>query len=258
MVTQPSENKENTLTGDAIIEIVEMHKWYDDFHVLKDINLTVKKQERIVICGPSGSGKSTLIRCINRLEEHQRGRIVVDGMELTNDLKNIEKIRAEVGMVFQHFNLFPHLTILENLTLGPIWVRKTPKKKAEESAMYFLDKVQIADQALKYPGQLSGGQQQRVAIARSLCMNPKVMLFDEPTSALDPEMIKEVLDSMIELAQEGMTMIVVSHEMGFAKSVAQRVLFMDYGQIVEANTPDEFFDNPQHDRTKLFLSQILH
>ena len=258
MVTQSSENKENTLAGDAIIEIVEMHKWYGDFHVLKDINLTVKKQERIVICGPSGSGKSTLIRCINRLEEHQRGRIIVDGIELTNDLKNIEKIRAEVGMVFQHFNLFPHLTILENLTLGPIWVRKTPKKKAEESAMYFLDKVQIADQALKYPGQLSGGQQQRVAIARSLCMNPKVMLFDEPTSALDPEMIKEVLDSMIELAREGMTMIVVSHEMGFAKSVAHRVLFMDYGQIVEANTPDEFFDNPQHDRTKLFLSQILH
>ena len=258
MATQSSKNKENTLTGDAIIEIVEMHKWYDDFHVLKGINLTVKKQERIVICGPSGSGKSTLIRCINRLEEHQRGRIIVDGMELTNDLKNIEKIRAEVGMVFQHFNLFPHLTIVENLTLGPIWVRKTPKKEAEETAMYFLNKVQIADQALKYPGQLSGGQQQRVAIARSLCMNPKVMLFDEPTSALDPEMIKEVLDSMIELAREGMTMIVVSHEMGFAKSVAHRVLFMDYGQIVEANTPDEFFDNPQHDRTKLFLSQILH
>jgi general L-amino acid transport system ATP-binding protein len=258
MVTQSVDNMENTLTGDAIIEIVEMHKWYDDFHVLKGINLTVKKQERIVICGPSGSGKSTLIRCINRLEEHQRGRIIVDGMELTNDLKNIEKIRAEVGMVFQHFNLFPHLTILENLTLGPIWVRKTPKKKAEETAMYYLDKVQIAEQALKYPGQLSGGQQQRVAIARSLCMNPKVMLFDEPTSALDPEMIKEVLDSMIELAREGMTMIVVSHEMGFAKSVAHRVLFMDYGQIVEANTPDEFFDNPQHDRTKLFLSQILH
>jgi len=258
MVTQSVDNMENTLTGDAIIEIVEMHKWYDDFHVLKGINLTVKKQERIVICGPSGSGKSTLIRCINRLEEHQRGRIVVDGMELTNDLKNIEKIRAEVGMVFQHFNLFPHLTILENLTLGPIWVRKTPKKKAEETAMYYLDKVQIAEQALKYPGQLSGGQQQRVAIARSLCMNPKVMLFDEPTSALDPEMIKEVLDSMIELAREGMTMIVVSHEMGFAKSVAHRVLFMDYGQIVEANTPDEFFDHPQHDRTKLFLSQILH
>ena len=258
MDTQKSGNKESTLAGDAIIEIVEMHKWYDDFHVLKGINLTVKKQERIVICGPSGSGKSTLIRCINRLEEHQRGRIIVDGMELTNDLKNIEKIRAEVGMVFQHFNLFPHLTILENLTLGPIWVRKIPKKKAEETAMYFLNKVQIADQASKYPGQLSGGQQQRVAIARSLCMNPKVMLFDEPTSALDPEMIKEVLDSMIELAREGMTMIVVSHEMGFAKSVAHRVLFMDYGQIVEANTPDEFFDNPQHDRTKLFLSQILH
>jgi len=258
MATQKFQNKEATLAEDAIIEIIEMHKWYDDFHVLKDINLTVKKQERIVICGPSGSGKSTLIRCINRLEEHQRGRIIVDGMELTNDLKNIEKIRAEVGMVFQHFNLFPHLTILENLTLGPIWVRKVPKKKAEETAMYFLNKVQIADQAVKYPGQLSGGQQQRVAIARSLCMNPKVMLFDEPTSALDPEMIKEVLDSMIELAREGMTMIVVSHEMGFAKSVAHRVLFMDYGQIVEANTPDEFFDNPQHDRTKLFLSQILH
>jgi general L-amino acid transport system ATP-binding protein len=258
MAMQRFENKETTPTEDAIIEIIEMHKWYDDFHVLKDINLTVKKQERIVICGPSGSGKSTLIRCINRLEEHQRGRIIVDGMELTNDLKNIEKIRAEVGMVFQHFNLFPHLSILENLTLGPIWVRKIPKKKAEETAMYFLNKVQIADQAGKYPGQLSGGQQQRVAIARSLCMNPKVMLFDEPTSALDPEMIKEVLDSMIELAQEGMTMIVVSHEMGFAKSVAHRVLFMDYGQIVEANTPGEFFDNPQHDRTKLFLSQILH
>jgi general L-amino acid transport system ATP-binding protein len=258
MTTQPSPNNETTLTGDTIIEIAEMHKWFGDFHVLQDINLTVKKQERIVICGPSGSGKSTLIRCINRLEEHQRGKIVVDGMELTNDLKNIEKIRAEVGMVFQHFNLFPHLTIVENLTLGPIWVRKVPKKEAEETAMYFLEKVQIADQAKKYPGQLSGGQQQRVAIARSLCMSPKVMLFDEPTSALDPEMIKEVLDSMIELAREGMTMIVVSHEMGFAKSVAHRVLFMDYGQIVEGNTPDEFFDNPQHERTKLFLSQILH
>jgi general L-amino acid transport system ATP-binding protein len=255
---QPSESKKDTLSNEAIIEIVAMHKWFDDFHVLKDINLTVKKQERIVICGPSGSGKSTLIRCINRLEEHQRGKIIVDGIELTNDLKNIEKIRAEVGMVFQHFNLFPHLTILENLTLGPIWVRKIPKKDAEETAMYYLNKVQIADQAMKYPGQLSGGQQQRVAIARSLCMSPKVMLFDEPTSALDPEMIKEVLDAMIELAREGMTMIVVSHEMGFAKSVAHRVLFMDYGQIVEANTPNEFFDNPQHDRTKLFLSQILH
>jgi general L-amino acid transport system ATP-binding protein len=258
MTTQSSQNDKSVLTGGAIIEIVKMHKWFGEFHVLQDINLTVKKQERIVICGPSGSGKSTLIRCINRLEEHQRGKIIVDGMELTNDLKNIEKIRAEVGMVFQHFNLFPHLTILENLTLGPIWVRKVPKKEAEETAMYFLEKVQIAEQALKYPGQLSGGQQQRVAIARSLCMSPKVMLFDEPTSALDPEMIKEVLDAMIELAREGMTMIVVSHEMGFAKSVAHRVLFMDYGQIVEGNTPDEFFDNPQHERTKLFLSQILH
>jgi len=258
MNPQPSQNDKGTLTGEAIIEIAGMHKWYGEFHVLQDINLTVKKQERIVICGPSGSGKSTLIRCINRLEEHQRGKIVVDGMELTNDLKNIEKIRAEVGMVFQHFNLFPHLTILENLTLGPIWVRKVPKKEAEETAMYNLEKVQIADQAMKFPGQLSGGQQQRVAIARSLCMSPKVMLFDEPTSALDPEMIKEVLDAMIELAREGMTMIVVSHEMGFAKSVAHRVLFMDYGQIVEGNTPEEFFNNPQHERTKLFLSQILH
>ncbi len=258
MNPQSLQKDDVTLTGDSIIEIVEMHKWYGEFHVLQNINLTVQKQERIVICGPSGSGKSTLIRCINRLEEHQRGKIIVDGIELTNDLKNIEKIRAEVGMVFQHFNLFPHLTILENLSLGPIWVRKIPKKKAEETAMYYLEKVQIADQAKKYPGQLSGGQQQRVAIARSLCMSPKVMLFDEPTSALDPEMIKEVLDAMIELAQEGMTMIVVTHEMGFAKSVAHRVLFMDYGQIVEGNTPAEFFDNPQHERTKLFLSQILH
>jgi general L-amino acid transport system ATP-binding protein len=257
MVTKVHENKAGSLSDEAIIEIVEMHKWFGDFHVLQDINLTVKKQERIVICGPSGSGKSTLIRCINRLEEHQRGKIIVDGMELTNDLKNIERIRAEVGMVFQHFNLFPHLTIVENLTLGPIWVRKVPKKEAEETAMYFLDKVHIADQAMKYPGQLSGGQQQRVAIARSLCMSPKVMLFDEPTSALDPEMIKEVLDAMIELAQEGMTMIVVTHEMGFAKSVAHRVLFMDFGQIVEGNTPNEFFENPHHERTKLFLSQIL-
>ena len=243
---------------DKIIEITGMHKWYGEFHVLQDINLEVKRQERIVICGPSGSGKSTLIRCINRLEEHQRGRIVVDGIELTNDLKNIEKIRAEVGMVFQHFNLFPHLTILENLALGPIWVRKTPRKEAEEAAMHYLEKVQIAEQALKFPGQLSGGQQQRVAIARSLCMAPKVMLFDEPTSALDPEMIKEVLDVMIDLAREGMTMLVVTHEMGFAKSVAHRVLFMDAGQIVEQNTPAEFFDNPQNERTKLFLSQILH
>ena len=246
------------LSDDAIIEITGMHKWFGEFHVLQDINLTVQKKERIVICGPSGSGKSTLIRCINRLEEHQRGSIVVDGIALTNDIKNIEKIRADVGMVFQHFNLFPHLTIVENLTLGPIWVRKIPKKEAEEIAMYYLEKVQIAEQAQKFPGQLSGGQQQRVAIARSLCMAPKVMLFDEPTSALDPEMIKEVLDVMIDLAREGMTMLVVTHEMGFAKSVAHRVLFMDYGQIVEQNTPEEFFDNPKHDRTKLFLSQILH
>lgn len=243
---------------DNIIEIHDMHKWFGDFHVLKNINLTVKKKERIVICGPSGSGKSTLIRCINRLEEHQRGQIVVDGIELTNNVKNIEKIRAEVGMVFQHFNLFPHLTIVENLSLGPIWVRKVPRQEAEETAMHYLNKVHIAEQARKYPGQLSGGQQQRVAIARSLCMAPKVMLFDEPTSALDPEMIKEVLDVMIELARDGMTMIVVTHEMGFAKSVAHRVLFMDEGQIVEENTPEAFFNNPQHERTKLFLSQILH
>jgi general L-amino acid transport system ATP-binding protein len=253
-----SKNTEERSSDKAMIEIIDMHKWFGEFHVLQGINLTVKTKERIVICGPSGSGKSTLIRCINRLEEHQRGRIVVDGIELTNNIKNIEKVRTEVGMVFQHFNLFPHLTIVENLTLGPVWVRKTPKKEAEEIAMYVLDKVHIADQARKYPGQLSGGQQQRVAIARSLCMSPKVMLFDEPTSALDPEMIKEVLDVMIDLAQEGMTMIVVTHEMGFAKSVAHRVLFMDFGQIVEGNTPEEFFDNPQHDRTKLFLSQILH
>jgi len=243
---------------DKIIEMEGLHKWFDDFHVLQDINLTVFKGERIVICGPSGSGKSTLIRCINRLEEHQKGKIVVDGTELTNNLKNIEKIREEVGMVFQHFNLFPHLNIIENLSLGPIWVRKKPKKEAEETAMYYLEKVHIAEQAKKYPGQLSGGQQQRVAIARSLCMKPKVMLFDEPTSALDPEMVKEVLDVMINLAEEGMTMIVVSHEMGFAKSVAHRVMFMDFGKIVEENTPREFFDHPRHDRTKLFLSQILH
>jgi general L-amino acid transport system ATP-binding protein len=246
------------LSAEPILEIIDMHKWFGDFHVLKNINLTVHKGERIIICGPSGSGKSTLIRCINRLEEHQKGRIVVDGIELTTDLKNIEKIREEVGMVFQHFNLFPHLTILENLSLGPIWVRKVPKAEAEETAMYYLEKVHIADQALKYPGQLSGGQQQRVAIARSLCMRPKVMLFDEVTSALDPEMIKEVLDVMIDLAKEGMTMMVVSHEMGFAKSVAHRVLFMDEGEILEENIPVEFFENPQHERTKLFLSQILH
>jgi general L-amino acid transport system ATP-binding protein len=254
---QPRED-DVTKAEEPIIEIIDMHKWFGDFHVLNDINLKVGRKERIVICGPSGSGKSTLIRCINRLEEHQRGQIIVDGIELTNNIKNIEKIRTEVGMVFQHFNLFPHLTIVDNLALGPIWVRKMPRKEAEETAMYYLEKVHIAEQAKKYPGQLSGGQQQRVAIARSLCMAPKVMLFDEPTSALDPEMIKEVLDVMIDLAREGMTMIVVTHEMGFAKSVAHRVLFMDYGQIVEGNTPTEFFDNPQHDRTKLFLSQILH
>lgn len=240
-----------------IIEVIGMHKWFGDFHVLQDINLKVQPRERIVVCGPSGSGKSTMIRCINRLEEHQKGQIIVDGVELTNDIKNIEKVRAEVGMVFQHFNLFPHLTIVENLTLGPIWVRKTAKKEAEEAAMMYLEKVKIADQAKKFPGQLSGGQQQRVAIARSLCMNPNVMLFDEPTSALDPEMIKEVLDVMIDLAEEGMTMLVVTHEMGFAKSVADRVMFMDEGQIVEENTPHEFFDNPQNERTQLFLSQIL-
>jgi len=244
-------------SSEPIIKIVGMHKWYGDFHVLSDINLEVQLGERIVICGPSGSGKSTMIRCINRLEEHQKGQIIVNGTELTNDIKNIETVRAEVGMVFQHFNLFPHLTILENLTLGPIWVRKTPKKEAEETAMMYLEKVHIAEQAKKFPGQLSGGQQQRVAIARSLCMHPEVMLFDEPTSALDPEMIKEVLDVMIDLAEEGMTMLVVTHEMGFAKSVADRVMFMDEGQIVEQNKPHDFFDNPQHERTKLFLSQIL-
>jgi general L-amino acid transport system ATP-binding protein len=257
MSEETKTNTDKQPSDEAIIEIIDMHKWFGDFHVLQGISLTVHKRERIVICGPSGSGKSTLIRCINRLEEHQRGRIIVDGIELTDNIKNVEKIRAEVGIVFQHFNLFPHLKIIENLTLGPIWVRKIPKVEAEEAAMHYLEKVHIAEQAQKYPGQLSGGQQQRVAIARSLCMNPMVMLFDEPTSALDPEMIKEVLDVMIELAQEGMTMIVVSHEMGFAKSVAHRVLFMDYGQIVEGNTPEEFFQNPQHDRTKLFLSQIL-
>jgi len=239
------------------IEITAMNKWFGQFHVLRDIDLTVYEGERIVICGPSGSGKSTLIRCINRLEEHQAGQIVVDGTELSSDLKNVDKVRSEVGMVFQHFNLFPHLTVLENLTLAPIWVRKTPRKEAEETAMHYLEKVKIPEQALKYPGQLSGGQQQRVAIARSLCMKPRIMLFDEPTSALDPEMIKEVLDTMIELAEEGMTMLVVTHEMGFAEKVANRVIFMDAGQIVEQNEPKEFFNNPQSDRTKLFLSQIL-
>jgi general L-amino acid transport system ATP-binding protein len=245
------------VSEEVAVQITKMNKWYGTFHVLRDIDLTVHRGERIVIAGPSGSGKSTLIRCINRLEEHQAGQIVVDGIELTGDLKNIDKVRSEVGMVFQHFNLFPHLTILENLTLAPIWVRKIPRKEAEETAMYFLAKVKIPEQADKYPGQLSGGQQQRVAIARSLCMKPRIMLFDEPTSALDPEMIKEVLDTMIELAEEGMTMLCVTHEMGFARQVANRVIFMDQGQIVEQNEPHEFFNNPQSERTKLFLSQIL-
>jgi len=245
------------ISDEVAIQVTSMNKWFGTFHVLRDINLTVYRGERIVICGPSGSGKSTLIRCINRLEEHQAGTIIVDGTELSSDLKNIDKIRSEVGMCFQHFNLFPHLTILENCTLAPIWVRKTPKKEAEEIAMHFLQKVKIPEQANKYPGQLSGGQQQRVAIARSLCMKPRIMLFDEPTSALDPEMIKEVLDTMIQLAEEGMTMLCVTHEMGFAQAVANRVIFMDQGQIVEQNEPREFFNNPQSDRTKLFLSQIL-
>ena len=245
------------VSDQSAVQITKMNKWFGTFHVLRDIDLTVYQGERIVVCGPSGSGKSTLIRCINALEEHQRGEIVVDGTILSSDLKNIDKIRSEVGMVFQHFNLFPHLTILENCTLAPIWVRKTPRKEAEEVAMHYLEKVKIPEQAEKFPGQLSGGQQQRVAIARSLCMRPRIMLFDEPTSALDPEMIKEVLDTMIELAEEGMTMLVVTHEMGFARQVANRVIFMDQGQIVEQNEPREFFNNPQSERTKLFLSQIL-
>jgi general L-amino acid transport system ATP-binding protein len=246
------------MAGTPAIEITAMNKWFGDFHVLRDINLTVWKGERIVICGPSGSGKSTLIRCINRLEEHQQGRIVVDGTELTADLRKIDEVRREVGMVFQHFNLFPHLTVLENCTLAPIWVRKLPKREAEEMAMKFLTRVKIPEQASKYPGQLSGGQQQRVAIARALCMSPKIMLFDEPTSALDPEMVKEVLDTMVSLAEEGMTMLVVTHEMGFARQVADRVIFMDQGQIVEQNAPEEFFSNPRNERTRLFLGQILH
>ena len=241
----------------SVIKIEQMNKWYGNFHVLRDINLEVYEGERIVICGPSGSGKSTLIRCINRLEVHQKGSIIVNDTELTSDLKNLETIRKDVGMVFQSFNLFPHLTVLENCTLGPIWVRKMPKAEAEALAMDYLERVRIPEQAGKYPGQLSGGQQQRVAIARSLCMQPNIMLFDEPTSALDPEMIKEVLDTMIELAETGMTMLVVTHEMGFANKVADRVIFMDEGQIVEQNEPEAFFNNPQSDRTKLFLSQIL-
>jgi len=246
-----------TTDGAPAIEIVGLHKWYGRFHVLRGIDLTVKRGERIVICGPSGSGKSTLIRCINRIEPHQRGRIVVDGIPLTDDLKAIDEVRRDVGMVFQQFNLFPHLTVLENCTLAPVWVRKLPRKEAEATARHYLARVRIAEQADKYPEQLSSGQQQRVAIARALCMHPKIMLFDEPTSALDPEMVKEVLDTMVQLAMDGMTMLCVTHEMGFARQVADRVVFMDEGQIVEANTPQEFFEHPQHERTKLFLSQIL-
>ena len=245
------------ISDEVMISMQAVNKWFGSFHVLRDINLIVHKGERIVICGPSGSGKSTLIRCLNRLEEHQDGEITVQGITINNDLKNIDEIRRDVGMVFQHFNLFPHLTILENCTLAPIWVRKMPKAKAEAIAMKYLERVKIPEQALKYPGQLSGGQQQRVAIARSLCMEPKLMLFDEPTSALDPEMIKEVLDTMVALAEDGMSMVCVTHEMGFARKVANRVIFMDEGQIVEQNEPEEFFNNPQSDRTKLFLSQIL-
>ena len=245
------------MAGDPIVSIAGLNKWYGDFHVLRDIDLEVGRGERIVICGPSGSGKSTLIRCINALEEFQEGKIVVDGIELGPNLRRVDEVRREVGMVFQSFNLFPHLTVLENCTLAPIWVRNIPKKEAEAAAMKYLERVRIPDKANKYPGQISGGQQQRVAIARALTMNPKVMLFDEPTSALDPEMVKEVLDTMVDLANEGMTMLVVTHEMGFAKEVANRVIFMDAGQVIEANTPDRFFSNPQHARTKLFLSQIL-
>lgn len=247
-----------SVVSESLIQIRAMNKWYGEFHVLKNINLDVQQGERIVLCGPSGSGKSTTIRCLNRLEEHQQGQIVVDGVELTSDLKQIEAIRREVGMVFQHFNLFPHLTILENCTLAPMWVRKMPRRQAEEIAMHYLERVRIPDQAHKYPGQLSGGQQQRVAIARALCMKPKIMLFDEPTSALDPEMVKEVLDTMVSLAEDGMTMLCVTHEMGFARTVANRVIFMDKGEIVEQATPNEFFDNPQNVRTRTFLSQIIH
>jgi general L-amino acid transport system ATP-binding protein len=256
--TRPAALKPTALQTDTAVQMIGVNKWYGEFHVLRDIDLKVERGEKLVICGPSGSGKSTMIRCINRLEEHQQGQIIVDGTELTNDLKKIDEIRRDVGMVFQHFNLFPHLTILENLTLAPIWVKKMPRKDAEEIAMHYLTRVKIPEQAAKYPGQLSGGQQQRVAIARSLCMSPKIMLFDEPTSALDPEMVKEVLDTMVSLADEGMTMLCVTHEMGFARQVADRVIFMDAGQIVEMNRPDEFFKNPQHERTRLFLSQILH
>ena len=252
-----AENTQQATSNEVMVELRNVNKWYGDFHVLKNINLKVSKGERIIICGPSGCGKSTLIRCMNRLEEHQEGDIIVSGITLDDDLKHIDRVRRDIGMVFQQFNLFPHLTVLANCCLAPIWVQKKPRKEAEAIAMKYLERVQIADQAKKFPGQLSGGQQQRVAIARSLCMNPSIMLFDEPTSALDPEMIKEVLDVMIDLANEGMTMLCVTHEMGFAKTVANRVLFMDAGEIIEENEPNEFFDNPQSDRTKLFLSQIL-
>jgi general L-amino acid transport system ATP-binding protein len=243
--------------SETIIDIVGVNKWFGDFHVLKEINLQVGKGEKLVICGPSGSGKSTLIRCINRLEVHQKGRITVDGIELTNDVKRIDQVRREVGMLFQNFNLFPHMTVLENLTLSPVWIRKMPLKEARELAFQYLERVKIPELADKYPGQCSGGQQQRVAIARCLCMNPKIMLFDEPTSALDPEMIKEVLDVMVDLARSGMTMLCVTHEMGFARTVADRVVFMDAGEIVEENDPETFFNHPQYDRTQLFLSQII-
>ena len=256
-MAQPNALKPAPLKTGVAVDMVGVHKWYGDFHVLRDINLRVTKSERIVICGPSGSGKSTMIRCINRLEEHQQGQIIVDGTELANDLKKIDEVRRDVGMVFQHFNLFPHLTVLENLTLAPIWVRKQPKREAEEIAMHYLQRVKIPEQAGKYPGQLSGGQQQRVAIARALCMQPQIMLFDEPTSALDPEMISEVLDVMVTLASEGMTMICVTHEMGFARRVADRVIFMDGGEIVEQAPPEEFFAASRNERTRQFLSQVL-
>jgi|SRR5699024_5255245 len=256
-MAQPTASSARRSADQPVIDIRQMHKWYGNFHVLKDINLQVEKGERIIVCGPSGSGKSTMIRCVNRLEEHQRGKILIDGTELTDEPRNLERVRRDVGMVFQHFNLFPHLTILDNCCLAPVWVKKMPRKQAEEIAFNYLEKVRIPEQADKYPGQLSGGQQQRVAIARSLCMNPHVMLFDEPTSALDPEMIKGVLDVMGELAEEGMTMVCVTHEMGFAKEVADRVVFMDAGEIIEQNEPGEFFANPVSERTQLFLSQVL-
>ena len=251
-------NAQAEQSSEPVIRMQGVHKWFGQFHVLKDINLCVRQGERIVLCGPSGSGKSTTIRCLNRLEEHQQGRIVINGVELTSDLKQIEAIRSEVGMVFQHFNLFPHLTVLQNCTLAPMWVRKLPRRQAEEIAMHYLERVRIPEQANKFPGQLSGGQQQRVAIARALCMKPKIMLFDEPTSALDPEMVKEVLDTMVSLAESGMTMLCVTHEMGFARTVADRVIFLDKGEIVEQAEPEVFFTSPVNDRTKLFLSQILH